>query len=215
MAKRGAYIAAGLAAFLVFLIAMVPASQVARHLPSGVALDGLSGTIWSGRAGAVRVAGRPLGALQWSCRPWRLVLLEWSCRIGLQPPGGEVNGDFSGDFAGNFVGRDIRGTAPISNFEGLATPRGWTGDLAVAIRGNAAEPLADGTVELTNAELRVAEPQIGISGSPCETTSRPSTMRATRADGNRPPFLSAICVRSGTCAFMIAASGPLPCAVRP
>ncbi len=129
MAKRGAYFAAGLAAFLVFLVAMVPASQVARHLPSGVALDGLSGTIWSGRAGALEVAGRPLGALQWSCRPWRLVLLEWSCRIGLQPPGGEVNGDFSGDFAGNFVGRDIRGTAPISNFEGIATPRGWTGNL--------------------------------------------------------------------------------------
>ncbi len=129
MAKRGAYVAAGLAAFLVFLVAMVPASQVARHMPSGVALDGLSGTIWSGRAGGLTVAGRPLGALQWSCRPWRLVLLEWSCSIGLQPPGGEVNGDFSGDFAGNFVGRDIRGTAPISNFEGIATPRGWTGNL--------------------------------------------------------------------------------------
>lgn len=51
---------------------------------------------------------------------------------------------------------------------GLFSPSattGGTGDLAVAIRGNAAEPLADGTVELTNAELRVAEPQIGISGA--------------------------------------------------
>jgi general secretion pathway protein N len=129
MAKRGAYAAAGLAAFLVFLIAMVPASQVARRLPPGVALGGLSGTIWSGRARSLAVEEHPLGALQWSCRPWRLVLLEWSCRIGLQPPGGEVTGDFSGDFAGSLIGRGIRGTAPISNFEGVATPRGWTGNL--------------------------------------------------------------------------------------
>ncbi len=129
MAKRGAYAAAGLAAFLVFLVAMVPASQVAGRLPAGIALDGLSGTIWSGRARTLAVEGRPLGALQWSCRPWRLILLEWSCRIGLEPPGGEVTGDFSGDFTGSFVGRGIQGTTPISNFEGIATPRGWTGNL--------------------------------------------------------------------------------------
>ncbi len=129
MAKRGAYAAAGLAAFLVFLVAMVPASQVVGRLPAGIALDGLSGTIWSGRARTLAVEGRPLGALQWSCRPWRLILLEWSCRIGLEPPGGEVTGDFSGDFTGSFVGRGIQGTTPISNFEGIATPRGWTGNL--------------------------------------------------------------------------------------
>lgn len=129
MAKRGAYVAAGIAAFFVFLVARVPAGQVARHLPPGVALDGLSGTIWSGRARALAIEGRPLGALHWSCRPWRLVVLEWSCRVGLQPAGGEVAGDFSGDFGGNLVGRGIRGTAPIASFEGIATPRGWSGSL--------------------------------------------------------------------------------------
>jgi general secretion pathway protein N len=129
MAKRGAYVAAGLAAFLVFLVAMVPASQIARRLPSAVDLDGVSGTIWSGRARTVAVEGHPLGGLHWSCRPWRLVLLEWTCHIGLQPSGGDVAGDFSGDFSGNLTGRDILGTAPISNFVGIATPRGWTGNL--------------------------------------------------------------------------------------
>jgi general secretion pathway protein N len=129
MAMRGAYVAAGVAAFLVFLVAMVPANQVARRLPPGVALDGISGTIWSGRARNLAVDGRPFGALSWSCRPWRLLLLEWTCRIGLQPAGGDVAGEFTGDFAGNVSGRGIRGTTPISSFEGIATPRGWTGDL--------------------------------------------------------------------------------------
>jgi general secretion pathway protein N len=118
---------------------MVPASQVARRLPAGIALDGVSGTVWSGRARTAAVEGRVLGALHWSCRPWRLVLLEWSCRIGLRPAGGEVAGEFSGDFSGNLTGRGIRGTAPISSFEGIATPRGWTGNLELDLDALAVE----------------------------------------------------------------------------
>jgi len=129
MARRGVYVAAGLAAFAVFMVALVPAHQLARRLPPDVALDGVSGTIWSGRARSLAVQGHPLGALHWSCRPWRLLLLQWSCRVGLQPPGGELTGEFSGGFDGSLVGRGIRGHAPIGTFEGIATPRGWTGTL--------------------------------------------------------------------------------------
>jgi general secretion pathway protein N len=133
MAKRGLFVAAGLAAFLGFLVAMVPASQLARRLPAGIALDGPSGTLWSGQARSLAVQGRPLGAVRWSCRPWRLVLLEWSCSIGLQPTGGDVAGSFTGDFDGDLVGHEIHGTVPISVFEGIATPRGWTGNLELAL----------------------------------------------------------------------------------
>ena len=133
MSKRVFYLAAGVAAFMVFLVAMVPASQLARRMPAGVVIDGPTGTIWSGRARGLAVQGRPLGALRWSCRPWRLVRLEWSCNVGLQPRGGEVTGDFSGDFGGDVVGRAIRGSVPISIFEGIATPRGWTGDLELEL----------------------------------------------------------------------------------
>jgi general secretion pathway protein N len=112
---------------------MVPASQFARRLPAGIELEGLSGTIWSGQASSLSVRGRRFGALRWSCRPWRLLLVEWSCTLGLKPAGGELAGDFSGDFSGEFganlVGRSIRGRVPISIFEGIATPRGWTGDI--------------------------------------------------------------------------------------
>src|SRR5512134_514176 len=109
MPKRGAFFAAGFAAFLVFLIAMVPAAQLAQRLPAGVELGGVAGTIWSGRARTLTVQGHPLGAIDWSCRPWRLVLLEWSCRLGLRPSGGAVTGDLRGDFRGAVVGQDIRG----------------------------------------------------------------------------------------------------------
>jgi general secretion pathway protein N len=129
MTKRGAYVAGGIAAFLLFLIAMVPAEQLARRLPADLAVEGVAGTIWSGTARALAVQGHPVGALEWSCRPWRLVFLEWSCRAVVHPSGGEVTGELTGDFEGSIVGRELRGRVPIAAFEGIATPRGWTGNL--------------------------------------------------------------------------------------
>jgi general secretion pathway protein N len=131
--KRGAFIAAGVAAFVVCLVAMVPAQQLAGRLPAAVELGGVDGTIWSGTARSLAVDGNALGGLQWSCRPWRLLVLEWSCAVTLRPQGGEVAGDLSGDFGQQIVGEDIRGRLPISAFEGIATPRGWTGDLELAV----------------------------------------------------------------------------------
>ena len=131
--KRVAFIAAGLAAFLVFLVAMVPATQIARRMPAGMALSGVGGTIWSGSARSLTFKGRPLGATEWSCSPWRLLLLEWSCRLTLRPPGGEVSGDVSGDFGNEMEANSITGRLPISAFEGLVTPRGWTGDLELDV----------------------------------------------------------------------------------
>jgi general secretion pathway protein N len=129
--KRGALIAAGAAAFLVCLVAMLPAAQLARRLPPAVALSGVGGTVWSGEARLVAVHGRPLGALDWSCSPWRIFVLQWSCAVTLKPPGGEVSGELSGNFRELRAAQGLRGRVPIRVFEGIATPRGWTGDLEV------------------------------------------------------------------------------------
>jgi general secretion pathway protein N len=131
--RRGLYIAAGIAAFLVFLVAMVPAEQLAMRMPAEVALNGASGTIWSGRARSLDVNGRALGALDWSCSPWRPLVLEWSCEATLRPAGGEVSAELSGDFGADIAARDVVGRLPISLFEGIATPRGWTGSLELDV----------------------------------------------------------------------------------
>jgi len=127
MSRRGIYIAAGIAAFLVFLVAMVPANQLSRRLPPEIAMSGVGGTIWSGRAAGLSVRGQALGAMNWFCRPWRLFVLEWSCRVTLRPTGGELSADLAGGLDGAVEGRNITGQVPISIFEGLATPSGWTG----------------------------------------------------------------------------------------
>ncbi len=133
MTGRSKLIAAGVAAFLVFLVAMVPAGQLAHRLPEGIAMTGVAGTIWSGRASGLAVNRRTIGGIRWSCRPWRLVFLEWSCHLTLSPPGGEVSADARGDFGGEIVGRNIRGNVPIGTLEGIVTPPGWTGVLELDV----------------------------------------------------------------------------------
>ncbi|MGH8251815.1 MAG: type II secretion system protein N, partial [Steroidobacteraceae bacterium] len=133
MNRRVLLIAAGIVAFLVFVIAMVPAGQITRWLPEQVAMSGVGGTLWSGRASNLSIDGHALGATDWSCRPWRLVVLEWSCRVTVQPPGGQVSGELSGEFDGAIDGRDISGRMPIGILQGVVTPQGWSGMLELDV----------------------------------------------------------------------------------
>lgn len=130
MPRKGLLVTGGVVAFLVFLVAMVPATMLARRLPPEIALTGLDGTIWSGRASSASLRGHTLGALSWSCRPWPLLVLEWSCRLALEPAGGQVSASLSGDFHGESIeARDLGGQLPVAFFEGIVTPKGWTGQL--------------------------------------------------------------------------------------
>jgi hypothetical protein len=134
MSRRVSLIAAGTAAFAVFLVAMIPAVQLSKRLPAGYAMTGVEGTIWSGQAAEFRIDGQPVGAFEWFCRPWHLVMLRWSCRATLQPRGGQFTADLSGGFRGDGLeATNIHGQSPIAAFEGIATPSGWTGRLELDI----------------------------------------------------------------------------------
>ena len=134
MSRRASLIAAGTAAFAVFLVAMIPAAQLSKRLPTGYAMTGLAGTIWSGQAAQFRVDGQAVGAIDWFCRPWHLVMLRWSCRVTLQPPGGHFTADLSGGFDNDALeATNIHGQSPITAFEEIATPAGWTGRLELDI----------------------------------------------------------------------------------
>lgn len=133
MSRRVLLVAAGIVAFAVFLVALMPATLLMRWLPAGIAAAGLDGTIWSGRASSVSMHGRSIGPTAWSCRPWRLPFLEWSCRVELRPPGGVVSIALAGDFDGVFEGRELAGRLPIPLLEGFVSPAGWTGWLELDV----------------------------------------------------------------------------------
>jgi general secretion pathway protein N len=99
-------------------------------LPPEVEVTGLDGTIWSGRASSLAIQGHAMGAASWSCRPWPLLALNWSCHVALQPAGGMVSASLSGKLGGEEIdARDLSGQVPIAFLEDIVTPRGWTGQL--------------------------------------------------------------------------------------
>jgi len=125
MRRTGCLIAAGAAAFLVFLIAFLPASMVLRFLPAEVALSGVQGTVWRGEAETLSVRGRPVGALEWSNRPWRLPFLQLDYAVRYLPEGGQVGMDVTLRGPHRLEIRDASGTLPIMAVDGLLGPAGW------------------------------------------------------------------------------------------
>lgn len=73
---------AGLA-YLLFLIASLPAAQVVPRLPlpPQLQVQGLQGSIWQGRAALVQYQGIPVRQLSWQVNPWALLTGKLSLQL--------------------------------------------------------------------------------------------------------------------------------------
>ncbi|MBS1199490.1 MAG: ral secretion pathway protein [Proteobacteria bacterium] len=139
MRRPSVLIAAGTAAFLVFLVAFLPASLLLRFLPPGVSLEQVSGTVWWGRAESVAVnvksAGgfRNVGAVRWHNRPWRLPLLDVDYAVELRPAGGLVELDVTVGRGGTVTLGSVTGNFPLQAVDGLFAPAGWKGTVELDV----------------------------------------------------------------------------------
>ena len=124
--RRPAFlVAAGAAAFIVFLVAFLPASVLLRFLPPELSLSGVRGTVWRGEADEVAIRGRPVGSISWSNRPWRLLLLQLDYAVRFLPDGGEIDMDVSLSGPQRIGITNARGSLPIMAVDGLLGPSGW------------------------------------------------------------------------------------------
>lgn len=136
-------VAAGIAAFLLFLVALMPARVLLRFVPPQVSLSGVSGTVWRGKADSVSlhaVAGstlvrgsKPIGSLRWSFRPWRLAALELSYRVELKPPGGQLAMNVSLGRGGLLRLGDVKGSFPVAAVDQIVAPAGWRGTVELDV----------------------------------------------------------------------------------
>lgn len=129
MKRPALFVAAGLAAFLLFLVALLPATMLLRFLPPDIVLTGPAGTVWRGSATDISFRGRSLGPAHWSSRPWRLALLELDYAVRLAPAGGEVAFDLRARPDGRISLGNVTGQLPVATFDGLFAQPGWTGDV--------------------------------------------------------------------------------------
>ncbi len=83
MKFRLGWLIAGILAFVFFLIAYLPASQVIGRvsLPANVAVSDVSGTLWEGRAQTIVVNGLPVYGTRWEVNPWALLIGQLSVTV--------------------------------------------------------------------------------------------------------------------------------------
>lgn len=115
----------GVAAFLIFLIMLFPAdraySLMKDNLP--VVLYDISGTVWSGRAGAAVLEKRVMRALNWSVRPWAVLLGRLDLDITFDS--GDIKGDGTVGFslAKKVRFADVHAQVPPSELQSLLAPK--------------------------------------------------------------------------------------------
>lgn len=115
----------GVTAFLIFLILLFPAdraySLMKDNLP--VVLYDISGTIWSGRAGAAVLEKRVMRALNWSVRPWAVFLGRLDLDITFDS--GDIKGDGTVGFslAKKLRFTDVQAQVPPSELQSLLAPK--------------------------------------------------------------------------------------------
>lgn len=103
MPNKWSWIALGVGAYVVFVVATIPASTAYRWLaPPELRLAALDGTVWSGTAALGSIPGLPLRDLRWNLSAWPLML-------------GRASGSFEARLADGFIRG--AGTATMSGVE--------------------------------------------------------------------------------------------------
>src|SRR5689334_9572183 len=73
--KRWHFIAIGIGAYIAFALSSFPAGTAySWFAPAGLQLQGLEGTLWSGRAAAASIGELSLHDIRWSVHAWQLLL---------------------------------------------------------------------------------------------------------------------------------------------
>ena len=120
-------VAAGVIAFLLVIVANVPASFAARWLPAGASVQSLSGTVWNGQARILRVAGIEIEKLTWRLHPLPLIAGRVSAAVEATRPGSEARAEVVAGRGRRLEARHLFAEFDAAALTGRALPAGWAG----------------------------------------------------------------------------------------
>ena len=153
MKRTWPLVALGIGAFLLFALVTLPASAVLSFFHvSGVTLSGVSGTIWKGRAQAVRSGNVHVGSVEWNLNVLALLTGKLGADVKVTRSDGFAQGSIA--VSGSRVTmRGLNAALPLSALPPNVV-QGWTGaatlKLTQLVLDNAWPVAATGTVQVTD-----------------------------------------------------------------
>lgn len=170
----------GIAAYVVFLIATLPATLLFKFTPSQVQAGAISGTIWHGKATTLQAGVLNLGDAEWNLHLLPVFIGRVGADLKLVQPKGFAQGRFNIHFNGTVSASKLTASLPIESLLGSGgLPGGWTGTAQVKldelVLKNNWPSMAKGTVDVlditgpTNAPANLGSYRITFPAT--ETTS--------------------------------------------
>lgn len=124
----------GLVLFLVFLVALWPARiAVSWLVPPGASLTGVSGTVWRGSAGHVRIGVMDLGRLDWDAHAASFLVGRPKWDLKAERPDGFISATVTVHGARDIEARDVRVAAVLRSLSAWIELAGTDGNLSVSL----------------------------------------------------------------------------------
>lgn len=163
MRVRRRLIVAGTAALLVGIVVLFPA-RVAYHWvsPPGIALSGIDGTVWRGRAASADIGGIYLRDLEWRFVPSRLFTATVAWHLDAVPSSGFIDVEAGIGLLGDVVLNDLRASIPLGALQSAVGVPGLQGtanaSFPAARLSNGVPTEVTGTVEVGGLVLPLVTP---------------------------------------------------------
>jgi len=154
MKKVWPLVALGIGAFLLFALVTLPARTVLAYVhPAGITLAGVSGTIWKGRAQAVRSGNLHVGSVEWNLR----ILALFTGRLGADVKVTRSDGFAQASIAmsgARVTLREVNASLPLGALPPNVVRGGWSGTATLRFTelalDNSWPVAANGTIEVAN-----------------------------------------------------------------
>jgi general secretion pathway protein N len=145
-------VALGIGAFIVFALVTLPAEVVLSRVASpAISFSGVSGTLWNGRAQALRVAGIHAGSAEWDLHVLSLFTGRLSADVKLTRTDGFAQGEVTVTPSGQLALEGFTASFPASALPANVAQGGWGGTLNLKLSSLVLEDAwptqADGTIE--------------------------------------------------------------------
>ena len=155
MKKLWPLLALGIGAFLLFGLFTLPAKAVLSFFETpGITLGGVSGTLWNGRAQAVRSGTLHIGSVEWQLDILRLFTGKLGADVRVTRGDGFAQGSIAAAPGGRITLRGFNASLPVGALPPNVVRGGWTGTLNLKLGQltleNSWPVAATGTVEVTD-----------------------------------------------------------------